>query len=151
MQKTLKGIWKCTCEQKIPTWRFYTENWKSWAKKKTAGKSSQTEFLTNFTYRYFLQPNYSKHSRIFQINPEFKKIFQESPIRACCRNKNLKQIIGSSSTERKKKLKSGKKHLRWILSLLSNLKTFCCNLVFGTIFSKSTHTKCAFNIFRNIS
>ena len=72
--------------------------------KKTAGKLSQTEFLTNFTYRYFLQPNSSKHSRIFQINPEFKKIFQESPIRACCRNKNLKQIIGSSSTERKKNL-----------------------------------------------
>ena len=77
---------------------------KAGQKKKTAGKLSQTEFLTNFTYRYFLQPNSSKHSRIFQINPEFKKIFQESPIRACCRNKNLKQIVGSSSTERKKNL-----------------------------------------------
>ena len=91
-----------------------------------------------------------KHWHVLQVNPELKERFQSSPIIAFRKNKNLKQIIGSNTTEHNKKLiRSNNKVNSKSSPCLSNTRTFCCKQVVSTTSFKSNQTNRVFNIFHN--
>ena len=46
----------------------------------------------------------AKQWHVLQVNPEFKEIFQLSPLIAFYNNTNVQQLIGSNTTKHNKKL-----------------------------------------------
>ena len=88
------------------------------------------------TYSRFL-PNLTavgrKNWNILQTNKNLRELFQEHPITAFKRNKNLKEIIGSTRIENGKDKKfniasrTGK-----CTPCLSGTRTLCCNQVLTT-------------------
>ena len=93
-----------------------------------------------------------KHGHVLQVNPELKEIFQSSPIIAFRKNRNLKQIIGSNTTEHDKTLiRSNNKVNGKSSPCLSNTRTLCCKQVVSTTSFKSNETNRAFKIFHNIN
>ena len=93
-----------------------------------------------------------KHCHVLLVKSELKKIFQSSPIIAFRKNKNLKQIIGSNTTEHNKKLiRSNNKVNGKSSPFLSNTRTLCCKQVVSTTSFKSNQTNCVFKIFHIIS
>ena len=93
-----------------------------------------------------------KHWHVLQVNPELKERFQSSPIIAFCKNKNLKQIIGSNTIEHNKKLiRSNKKVNCKSSPCLSNTRALCCKQVVSITSFKSNQTNRVFKIFHNIN
>ena len=93
-----------------------------------------------------------KHWHVLQVNPELKERFQSSPIIAFRKNKNLKQIIGSNTTEHNKKLiRSSNKINGKSSPCLSKTRTLCCKQVISTTSFKSNQTNRIFKIFHNIN
>ena len=45
-----------------------------------------------------------KHWYILNVNPELKKVFENKPLLAFRKNKNLRQLIGGNTIEKNKKL-----------------------------------------------
>ena len=107
------------------------------------------------TYSRFL-PNLTavgrKNWNILQTNKNLRELFQEQPITAFKRNKNLKEIIGSTRIENGKNKKfnipsrTGK-----CTPCLSGTRTLCCNQVLTTNTFMSQQTKRTFNIFFNLN
>ena len=93
-----------------------------------------------------------KHWHVLQVNPEVKERFQLSPIIAFCKNKNLKQIIGSNMIEHNKKLiRSNNKVNGKSSPCLFNTRTLCWKQVVSTASFKSNQTNRIFKIFHNIN
>ena len=107
------------------------------------------------TYNRFL-PNLTavarKNWHILQTNKSLRESFQEQPITAFKRNKNLKEIIGGTRIENGKVKKfripfrTGK-----CTPCLSGARTLCCNQVLTTNTFMSQQTKRTFNIFFNLN
>ena len=93
-----------------------------------------------------------KDWHVLQVNPELQERFQSSPIIAFRKNKNLKQIIGSNTTEHNKKLiRSNNKVNGKSSPCISNTRTLCCKQLVSTTSFKSNQTNRVFKIFHNIN
>ena len=93
-----------------------------------------------------------KHWHVLQVNPELKERFQSSPIITFRKNKNLKQIIRTSTIEHNKKLiRSNNKVNGKSSPCLSNTRTLCCKQIVSTTSFKSNQTNRVFKIFHNIN
>ena len=107
------------------------------------------------TYNRFL-PNLTaivrKNWNILQTNKSLRELFEEQPITAFTRNKNLKEITGGTRIENDKVKKfnipprTGK-----CTSCLSGARTVCCNQVLTTNTFMSQQTKRTFNISFNLN
>ena len=111
--------------------------------------------LLTLTYNRFL-PNLSavvhKYWNILQTNKSLRELFQEQPIIAFTRNKNLKEIIGGTRIETGKVKKfSIPSRTGKCTPCLSGARTLCCNQVLTTNTFMSQHTKRTFNIFFNLN
>ena len=74
---------------------------------------------------------------VLQINPEFKEIFQSTPLIAFHKNTNLKQIIGSNTIENNKKVTKFINKLNGKCSSCSaTTRTLCCKQVAFTASSR---------------
>ena len=104
------------------------------------------QFLSNLTAVV------CKNWNILQTNKNLQELFQEQPITAFKRNKNLKEIIGSTRIE------NGKVKKFNILSragkctpCLLGTRILFCNQVLTTSTSMNQQTKRTFNIFFNLN
>ena len=89
---------------------------------------------------------------ILYINKAFKEIFQNEPVTAFRRNKNLKELIGSNKIEHNKV----KKHNNLMKKLKcfhcsANNRTFCCRQVISSSIFKSQQTNKSYTIFRKVN
>ena len=97
------------------------------------------------TYNRFL-PNLTavvrKNWNILQTNKSRRELFQEQPITAFKRNKNLKEIIGDTPIENGKVKKfSIPSRTGKCTPCLSGARTLCCNQVMTTNTFMSQQTK----------
>ena len=64
--------------------------------------------LTLFITYYKTLPNIKtileKHRHILNVNPKLKEVFENKPLLAFRKNKNLRQLIGENTIEKNKKL-----------------------------------------------
>ena len=107
------------------------------------------------TYNRFL-PNLTavvrKNWNMFQTNKSLRELFQEQPITAFKRNKNIKEIIGGTRIENGKVKKFSIPSITGKCTpCLSGARTLCCNQVLTTNTFMSQQTKRAFNIFFNLN
>ena len=107
------------------------------------------------TYSRFL-PNLTavvcENWNILQTNKNLRELFQEQPITAFKRNKNLKEIIGSTRIENGKVKKLNiPSRTEKCTPCLSGTRTLCCNQVLTTNTFMSQQTKRTFNIFFNLN
>ena len=107
------------------------------------------------TYSRFL-PNLTAVVRenwnILQTNKNLRELFQEQPITAFKRNKNLKEIIGSTRIENGKVKKLNiPSRTEKCPPCLSGTRTLCFNQVLKTNTFMSQQTKLTFNIFFNLN
>ena len=93
-----------------------------------------------------------KNWNILQTSKNLMELLQEHPIRAFKRNKNLKEILGSTRIEngkvKKFNISSGKGKCT---TSLSGTKTLCCNQVLTTNTLISQQARRTFNIFFNLN
>ena len=82
------------------------------------------------------------------VNPELQKVFENKPLLAFCKNKNLRQLIGGNAIEKNKKLLTNIKFTNGECSpCFSNSGTLCKNVI-QTEHFKSNHTNRRFRIFQ---
>ena len=111
--------------------------------------------LLILTYNQFL-PNLAavvrKSWNILQTNKSLRELFQEQPITAFKRNKNLKEIIGGTLIENGKVKKfSISSRTGKFTPCLPGARTLCCNQVLTTNTFMSQQAKRKFNIFFNLN
>ena len=83
------------------------------------------------------------------VNPELKKVFENKPLLAFRKNKNLRQLIGGNTIEKNKKLLTTNKFTNGKCSpCFSNSRTLCCKQVIKTEHFKSNQTNRTFRIFQ---
>ena len=83
------------------------------------------------------------------VNPELKKVFENQPLLAFRKNKNLRQLIGGNTIEKNKKLLTTNKFTNGKCSpCFSNSRTLCCKKVIKTEHFKSNQTNRIFRIFQ---
>ena len=81
------------------------------------------------------------------VNPELKKVFENKPLLAFRKNKNLRQLIGGNTIEKNKKLLTTNKFTNGKCSpCFSNSRTLCCKQVIKTEHFKSNQTNRTFTI-----
>ena len=124
-------------------------------KEKETTEQTPSRIPLVLTYSRFL-PNISKiikkHWDILSINQSLKEVFQNKPITAFKRNKNIKDMIGSKKIENNKvkKLRSHVKEGK-CTPCLSNKRTLCCKQVQSTSNFKSQQTKKTYNIYHHVN
>ena len=93
-----------------------------------------------------------KHWHLLHINPNLAEIFQNPPILAFRRNKNLRDIIGT------KLIKNGK--VKWKFTnkiqgkctpCLASNRTLCCKQIVHTATFRSNQTNTIFQIYDNLN
>ena len=90
-----------------------------------------------------------KYLQILTVNPELKKVFENKPVLAFRKNKNLRQLTGGNATEKNKKLLTTNKFTNGKCSpCFPNSRKLCCKQVIQTEHFKSNHTNRAFRIFQ---
>ena len=90
-----------------------------------------------------------KHWHILNVNPELKKVFENKPLFAFRKNKNLRQLIGGNTIEKNKKLLTTNKFTNGNCSpCFSNSRTLCSKQVIKTVLFKSNHINRIFRIFQ---
>ena len=90
-----------------------------------------------------------KHWHILNVNPELKKVFENKPLLAIHKNKNLRQLIGGNTIEKNKKLLTTNKFTNGKCSpCFSNSRTLCCKQVIKGDHFKSNQTSRTFRIFQ---
>ena len=89
---------------------------------------------------------------LLHINPNLVEIFQSPPILAFCRNKSLRDIIGTKLIENGKvKRKITKKIQGKCTSCLANNRTLCCIQVVHTTKFRRNQTNRIFQIYHNLN
>ena len=90
-----------------------------------------------------------KHWHILNVNPELKEVFENKPLLAFRKNKNLRQLIGGNTIEKNKKLLTTNKFINGKCSpCFSNSRTLCCKQVTKTEHFESNQTNRTFRIFQ---
>lgn len=113
---------------------------------------SKIPFITTFNKTLpKIKDTINKHWNLLQINDNLKNTFQEQPVYAYRRNKNLRDIIGqttllNSKVVRKKELKVGK-----CRPCLTQIHNQCCKQVTSTTNFTSQQTKQTFKIYHNLN
>ena len=99
-----------------------------------------------------VKPVIGKHWHTLQVNPEYSKIFHESPSIEFRRNKNIRQILARNIIVNHKKLKklNNRPNSNWS-PCSSNTRTLYCKQVIRTATLKSHQTKRTFDIFCDIN
>ena len=93
-----------------------------------------------------------KHWYLLHINPNLAEIFQNPPILAFCRNKNLRDIIGTKLIENSKvKRKFTNKIQGKCTPCLANNRTLCCKQIVHTTTFRSNQTNRIFHIYHNLN
>ena len=93
-----------------------------------------------------------KHWHLLHINPNLAEIFQNSPIFAFRRNKNLRDIIGTKLIENGKvKRKFTNKIQGKCTPCLENNRALYCKQVVHTITFRSNQTNRIFQIYHNLN
>ena len=83
------------------------------------------------------------------VNLELKKVFENKPLLAFRKNKNLRQMIRGNTIEKNKKLLTTNKFTNGKCSpCFSSSRTLCCNQVIKTDHSKSNEANRTFRIFQ---
>ena len=92
-----------------------------------------------------------KHWHLLHINPNLAEIFQNPPILAFRRNKNLRDIIGTKLIENGKvKRKFTNKIQGKCTPCLANNRTLCCKQIVHTTTFRSNQTNRIFHIYHNL-
>ena len=90
-----------------------------------------------------------KHWHILNVSPELQKVFENKPLLALRKSKNLRQLIGGNAIEKNKKLLTTNKFTNGKRSAcFSNSRTLCCKQVIKTNHFKSNETIRKFRIFQ---
>ena len=93
-----------------------------------------------------------KQWHLLHINPNLTAIFQNPPILAFCRNKNVRYIIGTKLIENGKvKRKFSNKIQGKCTRCLANNRTLCCKQVVHTTTFRSNQTNGIFQIYHNLN
>ena len=93
-----------------------------------------------------------KHWHLLHINPNLAEIFQNLPILAFRRNKNLRDIIGTKLIENcKVKRKFTNKIQGKCTPCLAKNRTLCCKQVVHTTTFRSNQTNRIFQIYHNLN
>ena len=75
-----------------------------------------------------------KHWHILNVNPELKKVFENKPLLAFRKNKNLRQLIGGNTMVKSKTLLTTNKFTNGKCSpCISNSRRLCCKQVMKVI------------------
>ena len=124
-------------------------------KEKTQDKETQNKTQLVLTYNRYL-PNISnivrKHWNILNISGTLQGLFQDEPITAFKRNRNLKELIGSNSMENGKVKRAKNTFTIGKCSpCLSKTGNLCCSQLTLTIIFISQQTKRKFKIYHKIN
>ena len=93
-----------------------------------------------------------KHWHLLHINPNLAEIFQNPPILAFRRNKNLRDIIGTKLIENGKvKKKFTNKIQSKCTPCLANNRPLCCKQIVHTTTFRSNQTNRIFQIYHNLN
>ena len=93
-----------------------------------------------------------KHWHLLHINPNLAEIFQSTPILVFCRNKNLRDIIGTKLIENGKvRRKFTNKIQGKCTPCLANNRTLCCKQIVHTTTFRSNQTNRIFQIYHNLN
>ena len=93
-----------------------------------------------------------KHWHLLHIKPNLVEIFQNPPILAFRRNKNLRDIIGTKLIENSKvKRKFTNKIQGKCTPCLANNRTLCCKQIVHTTTFRSNQTNRIFQIYHNLN
>ena len=93
-----------------------------------------------------------KHWHLLHINPNLAEIFQNSLILALCRNKNLRDIIGTKLIENGKVKRRFTSKMRGKCTpCLANNRTLCCKQVIHTTTFRSNRTNRIFQIYQSLN
>ena len=117
--------------------------------------SKETKIPLVLTHSWSL-PSISKvfcnHWNILYINKAFKEFFQNEPVTAFRRNKNLKELIGSNKIEYDKLGKHNNILKKGKYSPCSvNNRTLCCKQVISSSTIKSQQTNKSHTIFHEVN
>ena len=117
--------------------------------------SKETKIPLVLTYSRSL-PNTTKvvrkHWNILSINKAFDEIFQNEPVAAFRRNKNLKKLIGSNKIEHSKVKKHNNIMKKGKCSPFSaNNRTLCCKQLISSPIFKSQQTNKSYTMFHEIN
>ena len=93
-----------------------------------------------------------KHWHLLHINPNLAEIFQNPPILAFRRNKNLRDIIGTKLIENGKvKRKFTNKIQGKCTPCLANNRTLCCKQIVHTTIFRRNQTNKIFHAYHNLN
>ena len=93
-----------------------------------------------------------KHWHLLHINPNLAEIFQNPPILAFRRNKNLRDIVGTKLIENGKvKRKCTNKIQGKCTPCSANCRTLCCKQLVHTTTFRSNQTNRIFQIYHNLN
>ena len=88
-----------------------------------------------------------KHWHTLNVNPELKKVFENKPLSAFHKSKNLRELIGGNTIEKNKTLLTTNKFTNGKCSpCFSNSRTLCCKQVIKMEHFKSNQTNRTFRI-----
>ena len=124
-------------------------------KEKSSTTTNEPRIPLLLTYNRFL-PNISnivqRNWSILQINKDLREVFQNAPITAFKRNKNLKELIGGNKIEnnRVKKADNTTKQGKCSPCYVNN-RTMCCKQVKTTTYFKSLQTNRSFKIHHTVN
>ena len=91
-----------------------------------------------------------KHWYTLNVNPELKNVFENKPLSAFHKSKNLRQLIGRNTIEKNKKLLTTNIFTNGKCSpYISNSRTLCCKQVMKMEHFKSNQTNRPFRIIQN--
>ena len=93
-----------------------------------------------------------KHWHLLHIKPNLAEIFQNPPILAFRRNKNIRYIIGTKLTENGKVKRKFKNKIQCKCTpCLANNRTLFCKQIVHTIIFRSNQTNRIFRIYHNLN
>ena len=93
-----------------------------------------------------------KRQHLLHINPNLAEIFQNPPISAFHRNKNLRAIIGTKLIENGKSKKKKKKKIQGKCTpCLANSRSLCCKQIVHTTTFRSNQMNKIFHIYHNLN
>ena len=118
-------------------------------------KETATNILLSLKYNRTLpkiKEIVMKHWHLLHIKPNLAEIFQNPPILAFRRNKNLRDIIGTKLIENCKVKRKFKNKIQGKCTpCLANNRTLCCKQIVHTTTFRSNQTNRIFHIYHNLN
>ncbi|XP_066925555.1 uncharacterized protein [Clytia hemisphaerica] len=112
----------------------------------------QIAFITTFNKNLPpIRTLLEKHWDILNINERFQDTFQQTPVIAYRRNKNLKDLLGQTSISNNKVSRKQQKLKGKCQPCLTRTGNLCCKQIMSTSTFTSQQTKRTYQIFHNVN